>query len=42
MARLLRKRIIERFREEGIASPIPQRIVHTKVSGEDISVTTTD
>ena len=42
VARLLRKRIIERFREEGIASPIPQRIVHTKVSGEDISVTTTD
>lgn len=30
VARLLRKRIIERFREEGIASPIPQRIVHTK------------
>ncbi len=30
VARLLRKRIIERFREEGISSPIPQRIVHTK------------
>ena len=42
VARLLRKRIIEIFREESIASPIPQRIVHTKVSGEDVSVTTTD
>lgn len=28
--RELRRRIILRFREEGIASPIPQRIVHTK------------
>ncbi len=35
VARLLRKRIIERFREEGIASPIPQRIVHTKAEGDD-------
>lgn len=34
VARLLRKRIIERFREEGIASPIPQRIVHTKSEGD--------
>lgn len=34
VARLLRKRIIERFREEGITSPIPQRIVHTKAAGE--------
>ncbi|MBL0211444.1 MAG: mechanosensitive ion channel family protein [Holophagaceae bacterium] len=34
VARLLRKRIIERFREEGIASPIPQRIVHTKTEGD--------
>ena len=34
VARLLRKRIIERFRAEGIASPIPQRIVHTKSGGE--------
>lgn len=33
VARLLRKRIIEKFREEGIASPIPQRIVHTKIEG---------
>ncbi len=35
VARLLRKRIIENFREEGIASPIPQRIVHTKTVGDD-------
>lgn len=28
--RELRRRIILRFREEGIASPIPQRIVHTR------------
>lgn len=35
VARLLRKRVIECFREEGIASPIPQRIVHTKTFGED-------
>ncbi|MBL0312083.1 MAG: mechanosensitive ion channel family protein [Holophagaceae bacterium] len=34
VARLLRKRIIERFRAEGIASPIPQRIVHTKTEGD--------
>lgn len=34
VARLLRKRIIERFRSEGIASPIPQRIVHTKSEGD--------
>ena len=34
VARLLRKRIIEIFREEGIASPIPQRIVHTKTEGD--------
>lgn len=34
VARLLRKRIIEKFREEGIASPIPQRIVHTKTEGD--------
>jgi small conductance mechanosensitive channel len=33
-AREYRKRIIQRFRLEGIASPIPQRIVHTKVAGE--------
>lgn len=37
VARLLRKRIIERFREEGIASPIPQRIVHTKTSGNSVA-----
>jgi small conductance mechanosensitive channel len=34
VARLLRKRIIEKFREEGITSPIPQRIVHTKTEGD--------
>ena len=34
VARLLRKRIIEIFREEGITSPIPQRIVHTKTEGD--------
>jgi small conductance mechanosensitive channel len=28
--RELRRRIIQRFRAEGIASPIPQRIVHTR------------
>ncbi len=33
-AREYRKRIIQRFRLEGIASPIPQRIVHTKGPGE--------
>ena len=42
VARLLRKRIIERFRAEGIASPIPQRIVHTKSGGEDAVVISTD
>ncbi len=42
VARLLRKRIIERFREEGIASPIPQRIVHTRTGGEDTAVASTD
>ena len=36
--RELRRRIILRFREEGIASPIPQRIVHTKGSGGDASL----
>lgn len=35
VARLLRKRVIESFRDAGIASPIPQRIVHTKTFGED-------
>jgi moderate conductance mechanosensitive channel len=35
VARELRKRIIERFREKGIRSPIPQRIVHQKI--EDAS-----
>ena len=42
VARLLRKRIIERFRAEGIASPIPQRIVHTKSVGEDVSAAAPD
>ena len=42
VARLLRKRIIERFRAEGIASPIPQRIVHTKSVGEDATAVSAD
>jgi len=42
VARLLRKRVIERFREEGIPSPIPQRIVHTKSFGEDAVVASPD
>jgi len=42
VARLLRKRIIECFREEGIASPIPQRIVHSKSFGEDASAASQD
>lgn len=32
--RELRRRIILRFREEGITSPIPQRIVHTRSAAE--------
>ena len=41
-AREYRRRIIGRFRLEGIASPIPQRIVHTKVAGEGAAEVGTD
>ncbi|MFN8011075.1 MAG: mechanosensitive ion channel family protein [Holophagaceae bacterium] len=41
-AREYRKRIIGRFRLEGIASPIPQRIVHTKAAGEGAAEVATD
>lgn len=41
-AREYRKRIIQRFRSEGIASPIPQRIVHTKAGGDGAADLGTD
>ncbi len=41
-ARLYRKGVIETFRAEGISSPIPQRIVHTRAGGDDVAVASTD
>jgi small conductance mechanosensitive channel len=41
-AREYRKRIIQRFRLEGIASPIPQRIVHTKTSPDGAAEVASD